>query len=39
MEVWTMVSSDKLSAAAELKVSRRRLVRDSALTAGALALA
>ena len=34
-----MVSSDKLSAVAEHKVSRRRLVRDSALTAGALALA
>jgi urea transport system substrate-binding protein len=39
MEGWTMVSSDKLTAAAEHKVSRRRLVRDSALTAGALALA
>ena len=34
-----MVSSDKLTAATEHKVSRRRLVRDSALTAGALALA
>ena len=39
MEVWTMVSSDNLSAQVERKVSRRRLVRDSALTAGALALA
>jgi ABC-type branched-subunit amino acid transport system substrate-binding protein len=39
MEVWTMVNSDKVSAATEHKVSRRRLVRDSALTAGALALA
>ena len=34
-----MVSTDNLAAVAERKVSRRRLVRDSALTAGALALA
>ena len=34
-----MVNSDNLSAQVERKVSRRRLVRDSALTAGALALA
>ena len=33
-----MVSIGSVSAVAERKVSRRRLVRDSALTAGALAL-